>query len=706
MVDSVDFHRFDVSVWKPWGTQRIYNLKPYRIYIVTNYIRYVPVLFAVVLAPGMAAGQAVDLWPEYEEVFARAFAGYDSAREVTVQMVGPREVEPSVYGQWSVVFEAGTEGLSTGAAVAVAFRHVSGWGTAQSFDPGAVNFTTVSTTGKIRLSLQTPDNFAIFNRHFYEYFPWQHITWAVITEGELQPGERITLVFGDRSQGSPGFRPPSVARPQALLLSLFKRASEAQLQPIPARLSVATLPSRAVSLSVIIPSSIGEGESFPMIVRAEDNQGNLATGYQGRVSLESAAVSHLPETYTFQSADSGIHTFSNLQSSGAGPFRVRVRDLNAGFETHSNPGRVAGTGLSSRVLWGDFHAHSVVSDGTDSVDQLYRYARDVAGLDFFAVSDHAYQMPGAAWERNEKITTQFHDPPRFSTFYGNEWSGMTDVGGDHNVIYSQPGLPIYRSNSYYEPKNPFLYSGSDLDAPHIIQLYKRLERLAAERGVRALAFPSIRGRRANPQWNDLRFSPILEVISEAGWFEELALDFLRRGHRVGFVGSSDDPYGRPGYGIGDRPDVGYRDPGSVPARLRNRMSYPWGQAVLGSPLMAVMATGNDREAIFDAIFARRCYATTGARILLEFSADGHDMGEEFVGTGAPLFEVIVRGEQALRTVHLKKDGRTLHTWTPESDTLDTSLSYREEADARGHFYYVIVNQVDGHRAISSPIWVD
>ena len=141
-------------------------------------------------------------------------------------------------------------------------------------------------------------------------------------------------------------------------------------------------------------------------------------------------------------------------------------------------------------------------------------------------------MPGLAWERNEEITTKFHYSPNFSTFYGNEWSGMSDVGGDHNVIYGDPGLPIYRSNSYYEPKNPFLYSGSDLDAPHIIQLYKRLERLAEERGTRSLAFPSIRGRRANPQWNDVRFSPILEVISEAGWFEDLALDFLRRGHRA------------------------------------------------------------------------------------------------------------------------------------------------------------------------------
>ncbi len=64
---------------------------------------------------------------------------------------------------------------------------------------------------------------------------------------------------------------------------------------------------------------------------------------------------------------------------------MTVRDPDVAFETHSNPGRQrrAGKRSTSLVLWGDFHSHSVVSDGTGSPYELYRYARDVAGLDFF-----------------------------------------------------------------------------------------------------------------------------------------------------------------------------------------------------------------------------------------------------------------------------------------------------------------------------------
>ena len=320
--------------------------------MVSLYINSIAAFCILVLVSGMAGGQEVNFWPEYEEVFARAFAGYDSEQDVTVDMAGPREVVHSTYGQWSFVFRAGSRGLAAGGAVAVATRHVSGWWTAQSFDPGAANYLRVFTTGRVTLRLQTLDNFSILNSYFYEYFPWQHITSAVITEGELKPGETITLVFGDRSRGSPGFRAPAVARPQAPLLPLFRRETDAQFQPIPARLSVATLPSRAVGLRVVIPSSMAEGEPFRMIVRAEDDQGNLAAGYRGRVLLESAGLSNLPETYTFQPSDGGIHIFRNLQSSVPGPFRVTVRDPDAGFETLSNPGRRAGSGLGSRVLWG------------------------------------------------------------------------------------------------------------------------------------------------------------------------------------------------------------------------------------------------------------------------------------------------------------------------------------------------------------------
>ena len=53
--------------------------------------------------------------------------------------------------------------------------------------------------------------------------------------------------------------------------------------------------------------------------------------------------------------------------------------------------------------------------------------------------------------------------------------------------------------------------------------------------------------------------------------------------------------------------------------LRVCRGYPGG-------LVAVYAPELTREAIWDALWHRRCYATTGKRIILEFSVDGEPMG--------------------------------------------------------------------------------
>ena len=41
-----------------------------------------------------------------------------------------------------------------------------------------------------------------------------------------------------------------------------------------------------------------------------------------------------------------------------------------------------------RVFFGDIHGHSTLSDGSKTIDECYRAARDLAKLDFCAVTDH------------------------------------------------------------------------------------------------------------------------------------------------------------------------------------------------------------------------------------------------------------------------------------------------------------------------------
>ena len=67
----------------------------------------------------------------------------------------------------------------------------------------------------------------------------------------------------------------------------------------------------------------------------------------------------------------------------------------------------------------------------------------------------------------------------------------------------------------------------------------------------------------------------------------------------------------------------------------------WGVAAVRAPELT-------REAIFDALYARRTYETTGARILLDFTVDGAPMGSETPAAGPPRLHVEAHGTERHR----------------------------------------------------------
>jgi hypothetical protein len=77
--------------------------------------------------------------------------------------------------------------------------------------------------------------------------------------------------------------------------------------------------------------------------------------------------------------------------------------------------------------------------------------------------------------------------------------------------------------------------------------------------------------------------------------------------------------------------------------------------------MGVYAEALTREALWEAFWARRCYGTSGERIILRVSADGHPMGSEFDASQPPLFDVEVLGTAPLETVELRRGPHVVYT---------------------------------------------
>ena len=125
---------------------------------------------------------------------------------------------------------------------------------------------------------------------------------------------------------------------------------------------------------------------------------------------------------------------------------------------------------------------------------------------------------------------------------------------------------------------------------------------------------------------------------------------------------------------------------------------------------AVYATDFTREAILEALRARRCYGTTAARMRLDVRVDGHFMGEDVVGEegaaprGPVAIEIRADTPGEIDRVDILRRSEVLTTLRPASRTLSTTYVDASPLPGRS-WYYVRVIQTDGEIGWTSPVWL-
>ena len=132
-------------------------------------------------------------------------------------------------------------------------------------------------------------------------------------------------------------------------------------------------------------------------------------------------------------------------------------------------------------------------------------------------------------------------------------------------------------------------------------------------------------------------------------------------------------------------------------------------------LTAVLAEDTTRAAVFDALYERRTYGTTGARVLLDFSVGGAPMGSRVALEEAPVVSVEVHGTDTILWVEVlrnNQDGAGFEVVRRnEPRQLGVTWKFRDTDWTPGSVYYVRVRQSGDIRgravmAWSSPVWVD
>jgi len=513
-----------------------------------------------------------------------------------------------------------------------------------------------------------------------------------VVQGRLQEGDQLQVRYGDTSGGSRGMRAAIIStRPEPILVAVDTDGSGSfVLQSERPMLEAKAGPAH--ELMLVGPSVLTVGQTAELKLSVTDKHANPADSFRGKVQLRlREGEADLPAEVKFP-VDRGWLRVP-FTPSAAGILRVEASALGGVLYAVGNPMKVTDTEPEYRIYWGDIHSHTRYSwDGVG--ESNFEYARNITALDFYSMTDHSSVpaegyttgLDSSVWSEYTARTEQHNSPGEFVTLHGYEASFGAPYG-HHNVIFrGRPG-PLLAPQEVTLPELwKALTAGEALTIPHHTGKFprpvlwdphnpdfRRNVEIYSAHGQSELRDPS----------HPLAFEKSdFTSPSTSAPGKQYAQDAWIHGLELSTVASSDDHRAHPG-------------------------QPHWG-------LTAVSASGLTREEVFDALYQRRTYGTTGARIFLSFRINGKMMGQRVKANGSPQLSIEAHGTDAFERIEVLRfcqaDGvfRVIFSLTPNtSDLLWTS---RDENFHEDSIYYVRLLQrglVRGRVAMawSSPIWV-
>jgi hypothetical protein len=465
------------------------------------------------------------------------------------------------------------------------------------------------------------------------------------------------------------------------------------------------------------------GENLSLLIRPEDEYGNVASEELGNLVVRGNGREINAKREPVKNSTCCI--LKEIVLLDEGIYRLEVEDTSSGLKTLTNPIKCYSELPVDGIFWGVIHGHTEMSDGAGTVEHYFTHMRDECGLDFGALSDHdhLFETSDEMWRQTQEATAKYNNPGEFTTFLGYEWAKWRKNGdGDRNVYYLHDRRPMFRSDDGEYPTPEELFKVLESETAIIIPHHSadvgnhcdwkdhipEKERLVEIYSCWGNSERSVHDGNPFP----VRPSGVKSDAIDAG---EVPSGFVQRalelGWRVGFTGGGDDHVAHAGAEI----FIGRE---------------PW---LYKAGLMGGCATENTREAIWDAMWNRRVYATTGPRIILDLQLNSlntpsatqprvHPMGSEvLLSENSELaserkLTVEVHGTEKIKSIEIVRNNKDIYTYSADSpdvafdwndtDPLDEiNLPAARYSQNPFTFYYIRVTQTDGEMAWSSPIWI-
>ncbi len=299
------------------------------------------------------------------------------------------------------------------------------------------------------------------------------------------------------------------------------------------------------------------------------------------------------------------------------------------------------------VYFADLHSHTGYSDGVLLPEAAHDYARNVAKLDVFSLTDHLEYVDNTEWLDTREVAWKANEDGQFVSIPGLEW---TKKIGHINIFDPQTTRwPIDLSNFYKAAADAgvickFNHPGDGTE------VYNGLA--YSEVGDRAVQLMEVR--------RDTEEQAYLRAL-KAGW--HIAPD------------GSDDTHGP-----------------------------TWGSHFAWS---GILAPGLSKRNILDALRNRHCYSTLDRDCILRFKVNGATMGD-IIAEPVQKVRVVVtvndpNPDDTIAKVELFEDGAVVETSAPNANRVQWKP--KRTPGPGKHYYFVKVTQTDGDLMWSAPVWL-
>lgn len=612
-----------------------------------------------------------------------------SRRSAGRTTLSPARVEVGESASFEVTYYGGPHGLPGGARVRFAVPRA--FSPPQTADREAPGFTEARAFGPGGAEIPVAIESAALSEDSHE-----QVDIICALERGIEPGGRIVLNYRTEEMYIFAWKRDAVERqmwyahvaPLAAAVAVDARRRWLELLPENSH-CFETVAGPAERLHLTLPGRVHEDEEVSLRGVFTDRFRNVPgpRGIPSHIRLTIVDDDGERDLGTPRGRFEAPHRFRMpLGRVERGLYRIRAWDADTGdLMAQSNPMLVLDDDDERpNVYWGEIHGHTQMSDGSGGFEEMFRHARDEGCQDFAAAADHACYFTDNEWQWMQDVVNAYNERGNFVTLLGYEWAGRQG----HRCIYARGRkLRLFRGMCAGEDTLDVVYSHFTDDED-------------------VVAGPHHTGANGRMEFHEPGIERFIEVYSMWGASDRIgapkaplfpgskplpAHEWLNAGAMLGFTGGGDCHEGKSGWTADDP-----QGQGSALHGFARQLRYRCG-------LTAALMPELRRRHLMDALRERRTWATTGARILLEFAVSGVEMGGEGEADEVKV-RARVHGTQQLWRLEIIRDGEII--WTEEVEGLDAELKWTDpQPVGERTWLYLHVIQRDGEEAWSSPVWL-